>query len=381
MKRIYLLTIFTIVLFSKEKALVISEVADLLAEPATPELIKHGVPLAPVRFIDGISCPRIHQALANEIVEILETQNNASRVSISNAFYQSKLDGSKNTSYWTDTKHLMPFKKLKQKNVDLSLVPKPIDFRAPNKKQENVIVLMEPFFDKKTGRTFSVGTRFVSRSGKAQIFNPSNLSFYEVAIPKKYYLEEKPRSKNDAINLFCKLLEDWAEKKYIPYVWGGASLTKTCGKKFKEKKIGKREFYEIEGNNQKIKTGFDCSNLILRAAQIVGLPFYYKNTYTMAENLTPINLETTIPSYAIIIWPGHVIALTNAKEGTIVEAGDYLYGWGRLHKVQIPDFFKDINSVQDLQKAYIKKEPLLRLNPNKEVVQKINNFKFYYLFN
>lgn len=379
MKRIYLLTIFTIVLFSKEKALVISEVADLLAGPETDDLLKHGLPIAPIDFKDGISCPRVHQALANEIVEVLETQKNGSIVSISNAFYQSKLDGSKNTSYWINNKHIIPLRKLKQSNVNLSLIPKPIDFRKPNKKQENVIVLMEPFFDKKTNRTFSVGTRFVTSNGKAQIFNPSSLSFYEIAIPQKYYLEEKARSKNDAIDLFCKLLEEWTEKKYIPYVWGGASLTKTCGKKFKEKIIGKRNFYEIEGYNQKIKTGFDCSNLILRAAQIVGLPFYYKNTYTMAENLTPINPEENIPKCALIIWPGHVIVLTNTKAGTIVEAGDYLYGWGRLHKVQLPDFFKDISSIQDLQKACTKKEPLLRLNPNKEVVQKINNFKFYLL--
>ena len=102
MKKIYLLIIFANLLLGK-KAVIVSEVADLLAEPGKEFFL----PVAPVNFRDGISCPRMHQALANEVIEILETSGSNSKVKISNCFFQTASSNTKHSSYWIKNKHFI----------------------------------------------------------------------------------------------------------------------------------------------------------------------------------------------------------------------------------------------------------------------------------
>lgn len=371
MKRIYLLLVLFANAIFCYKAVIVCPVADLVTEPIEPFTL----PVAPVNFRDGISCPRLHQALANEVIEVVEEKNNNVKVKALNCFFQTNGSNTKHSTYWTQKTNFVPVSK-----VNANLLPEPINFenKKQNQQSKPTIVLTKPFYCKQTKQTFSAGTRFVTIGNLAQVLNPKNLKFISVKIPSEYYLQEKSRSKEEMLNIFCKTLESWATEEYIPYVWGGISFASLCGRKFKKETKGLRRFYTVEKCNQTVKTGFDCSNVILRAAQIAGMPFYFKNTYTIGQNLKLVEPSKPIPNCAIIIWPGHVIVLTDAKNGTIVEAGDYSYGWGRLHKVKIKDFFKGLKTAKELQNAYNKEKPLLRKNPKGEVVQTIKSFNVYY---
>src|SRR3990167_1494271 len=84
---------------------------------------------------------------------------------------------------------------------------------------------------------------------------------------------------------------------FIPYAWGGCSYTATCTDphfQLKTTSVTKhlpqpqRRWFSYPTYNLKPATGFDCSGVILRAAQIAGLPYFYKNTVTILNNLKPL---------------------------------------------------------------------------------------------
>ena len=363
MKRILSLLLFAAHIVS-EKALVIAPVIDLTTHPTN-----ENIPAAPKNYLSG-ACPRIHQAIFNEIVDIKTVSGRNAKIEISNTFTQNN-EKTKEASYWCSTKNLLFLSKL-----DATLIPDPIDFNKKADYSKETLVLTNPFYAKETGLKYSAGTRFVLKDGLAQIYDKNSKEFLEIEIPQKYWIKEKNRTYEEKLKIFCNLLENWASQKNecIPYIWGGCSFVKTYKNNFNEKGEVGKEFYEVAGCDSDPKTGFDCSGVILRAAQISGFDYYFKNTSTILKNLTPTK---DIKNGAILVWPGHVIVITDSNKGMMVEAGGYSCGFGCLHKIKLQDFFEGIKSTIDLEKAIKKNRPLLRLNPSKEVVQKIQSIKCF----
>ena len=167
---------------------------------------------------------------------------------------------------------------------------------------------------------------------------------------------------------FVALVRSWAHQAngFIPYVWGGCSFTHTSWP---------HTFDEIEtDNNQSYfalknylhtpKPGLDCSGLVYRAAQLVGIPYFCKNTFTIEHTLTRLQPGQQLREGDLIVVPGHVMIVSDIANNLLVEARSYHHGHGKVHEIELGKVFKDITSYTDLAAAYSSKAPLYRIDSN-----------------
>lgn len=361
-------------------------VADLLGAP-----IKHfysnisteqaylQIPLNKGQTLPYLECPRIHQALFNEVVEIIEEHGHEVHIKLPNAHYYS--DGKLHNHFWTLKKNIISFETLKKNNVDMSLIPSPIDNQQKSEKQ--TAALVTPFTDPKTRLTYSAGTRFVvKQETSAQqtvmvaVLNYEKNQFDYLSIPQESVIIEQEKSIQEKVDLFIKVLKKWSHRENgsIPYVWGGCSFTFATATPFEEKtdRDG-RSYMAIENFDYKPKPGFDCSNLILRAAQIAGIPYTYRNSSAIAHYLTP---ATQSIEEGDIIWiPGHVMVVADLKKNTIIEARGYNNGPGKVQEIELSKTFENIHTFKDLFKAYKEEKKLYRLDKDCNTKTTVNRFK------
>lgn len=388
---------------SVHKAVVIVPVADILGSP-----IKHfglgsnisdsyesmGICGAPNQ--SSVGSPRIHQLLFNEMVEILTDEQaleEAEEVCIrfDGVFFITCHDSTKNHLYWTQKKNLLTLKKMKLRKLNLDNIPEQLNFKMPTTTINNpIIVLRRPFFDPVTKQTFSAGTRFVydptqnnNSSFKVSIFDRLTTSFKTSYIPYSHAHILSFQSKEESIACFVNLLQQWSREypDKIPYVWGGCSfvatdnpfdyqlITKTT------KRNKKYPLYERGHYNQTPLAGFDCAGLILRAAQICGIPYFYKNTYTLAHFLDPLGQQDTLKEGDLIWIPGHVMVISDIPNNLLIEARGYSHDYGIVHEIELSKVFKDIQTYQQLVNAYHNHRSLIRLNRGGNEIESIKKFK------
>lgn len=390
-------------LLSVNKAIVIVPVADIVGTPikhfALAPTIKDsyqaiGICGAPNHSSTG--SPRLHQLLFNEMVEIItdeQTLEMSDEVCIrfEGAFFITSHDSNPNHLYWTQKKNLLTLKKMKQRKLNLNNIPTELNFNQPHAKRDQpVIVLIKPFFDTVTKQTFSAGTRFVyiidespGSFYKVPVFDRHTTSFKTTYIPLSYAREITHQSKEEAITCFVSILKRWAHEcpGKIPYVWGGCSFVATDNpydyqlvpKKLKKNK--KCMVFERTNYNQYPLTGFDCAGLILRAAQICNIPYYYKNTYTLAHYLDRLTENDTIKAGDIIWIPGHVMVVSDVENNLLIEARGYSHDFGIVQEIALNKVFKGINSYQQLLDAHHTRTSLTRLNRAGQEVEHISHFK------
>lgn len=388
--------------YSSNKAVVIVPVADIIGSP-----IKHfslapsvkeayeliGICGAPNQSSDG--SPRIHQLLFNEVVDIVtdeQTLENADEVCIrfEGAFFITSKDTNPNHLYWTQKRNLLTLKKMKQRKLNLSNIPSQLNFNNPQALNEQpVIVLIKPFFDTVTKQTYSAGTRFVytidetnSSFYKVPIFDRLTTSYKTTYIPIHYAYVVTTQSKEKSITCFVNLLKRWAHEfpGKIPYVWGGCSFVGTdnpynyqlVSKKMKKNK--QCMIYERKNYSQYPFTGLDCTGLILRAAQICNIPYFYKNTYTLAHFLSRLTSHDKLQEGDIIWIPGHVMVVSNLEKNLLIEARGYSHDFGIVQEIELAKVFKGINTYQQLLDAHNAHTSLTRLNRAGQEVEYIPHF-------
>lgn len=339
-------------------------------------------------------CLRLHQLLFNEPVTILEEKGDEVRVKISNLFFEQENNTAKYDTFWSLRAYFMPLDELKKNNISLHKFPPPIIAQNHNTSAKTV-TLIYPWHDKETKTTYSAGTRFVlagkNKSKKTiavYLFNPTTKKINRSEIPLAFcYINGTCTNQQQKINSFVHILKKWAHPShgFIPYVWGGLSFITTCN----DNQFIKKTINTI-GNNTAIvyswpsceqlpKSGFDCAGLVARAAQIVDIPYYYKNTTTLAKYLEPIKTDQ-VPEEGDLIWfPGHVLVIADCKKNTIIEARSYGQGFGKIHELPIDKAFKGINSIKDLAYAFHHKKSLERLDSSQNPVQHIAQFKIFSL--
>lgn len=356
--------------------LVISPVADLFGQP--PAKNDQNYAHLPVAG-SSHACPRIHQLLFNETVEIIKETAAEYCIRIPHMFYITKDNGEPQNIYWTDKRHIIPCKNLFKTN-NATYIPKPINFRSSQKGPYSIVVLTKPWhaFD----MTFSAGTRFIGKSTwhayTVITYHPTRHETTTLKIPTSHAILECTRTPAEARKIYIKLLKSWAHTKgYIPYVWGGCSFSYThlTGTPFCRRTCGTNHWYEIKNDTHTQKSGFDCAGLIARAAQIAGLPYYYKNTATLAAYLKPVTTIDELKDGDLIWIPGHVMAVGDIHKGTIIEARHYSQGYGKIHEIKLNKVFKDISNFQELFLALQKNIPLERLDNRGDVAQKIKELK------
>jgi len=235
-----IISLFFVIALDARKALIVAPVADLVADPiAVPGAAfcsYNDIPLAAANPRQARVCPRLHQAIFNELIDIIEEQKDEARVAISSAYYTIPNNPEKQVYYWTHKKNLIPLDTLEKHGLDLKKIPCPIDFNNPALAQThtNSITLLFPWSDPVTKQTFSSGTRFVLTPQQQQknaysiyIFDPNKVSFKETGIPKKICARyANLKNSQERVACFVQLLRTWAHQQngFIPYVWGGCSF-------------------------------------------------------------------------------------------------------------------------------------------------------------
>jgi cell wall-associated NlpC family hydrolase len=389
------------------KAVVIVPVADILGSPiksfGLASSIKDsyetiGICGAPNN--SSVGSPRIHQLLFNEVVDIVtdeQTLEQSDEVCIrfEGAFFITSQDSNQNHLYWTQKKNLLTFKKMKQRKLNLSQIPPPLSFKNPNTQLEQpVIVLIKPWFDPITQQTFSAGTRFAYHSNennenhfKVPVFDRLTTSYKTTFIPFSHAQTVMVKSKQESISCFVNTLKQWAHEVQgkIPYVWGGCSFITTDSPfdfQLTPRKIKKNKkcmVYERAEYNHCPLPGFDCTGLILRAAQVCSIPYYYKNTYTLAQFLEQLTPQDKLQEGDIIWIPGHVMVVSDIENNRLIEARGYSHDYGIVQEIELGKVFKGINTYQQLTEAHDARSSLNRLNRAGQDVEHISKFKIFKL--
>lgn len=364
-------------LFPHQKAVICVPIADLVGQPIHtiyPEQPSddsyNSLPVCGEKNI-GYACPRLHQLLYNDVVEIIATKNDETCINISNIFYITPTSSTPHTTYWTATKNLCLLKDLSHNHTH---IPEPIDFNDPQQ-HTHVITLTQPHYDEATHLTFSAGTRFVC-THKLKKYTPKKIMVFainyahnkeiSISLPSHKCYINKNSTPTEQINQFVQLLKSWAnqENSFIPYVWGGTSFTATINSPFKEiiKETNNNIYslYQFDDDQIDIKNGFDCSGLIARAAHICNMPYFFKNTTTIGTYLQPLTREDTLINGDLILIKGHVMVVSDADKNLLIEARSYGHGYGKVHEIELGKVFDSMNTYNDLIDAFFHKKELKR---------------------
>lgn len=364
----------------EKKAVVIVPVADLIGSSIRLFGLSKNVKksyeqlaYAGARFNGENGCPRVHQLLFGEQVTIIKDDGDEWCIRITQSFFITAAFTKPQTMYWTLKENLMLLDHIKHAEK----FPPPITFfESKSVAPHGVATLQYPWQDPDTGQTFSIGTRFTyfqdpdtSEYIIISLFNPHKKTFKEVRIKSNLCITTIPENHAAQRKLFLSLLKEWASPlngQVIPYVWGGRSALHRCTPyEFKETVIPtaskiKTTVYTRDFRPEPL-TGFDCAGLIMQAAQMSGIPFFYKNTYTMDTYLSPLQKGEQIQSGDIIWLRGHVL-VADVQNNSVIEARGYSHGYGIIHEIPLAQVFAGIKTYDDLLRALFDKIPLGRLD-------------------
>ncbi len=366
MKNIILCILFQIITcFPHEQGVCIVPVADLAGAPLTDPDLYQSLPMNG----DGEIVKRIGQLLFNETASIIKESDEEVCIQVPHHFYCTNSDKTPQNTFWTLKKNLLLLKEV----PDITGIPTPISYKKNLFDNKNSITLKKPFFDKLNKRLYSAGTRFklIAKNDTRDSYNvfslSKNLLINSIEIPCNKCLKPNNYSPNQKIKLFVKRLRKLAQKQ-IPYVLGGVSYVESYPSHFYEKKTDSIRFFIAKKNPSLPYSGFDCASLIYRVAQMVGLPFYMRNSSAMYNYLRPLNQGERVENGDIIFIPGHIIALVDIENNRIVEARTQSHGYGFVHEIDLSLLFKEIDDIQDLIKFHFSKEKASRLDRNGTVI-------------
>lgn len=342
------------------KVVITAPVADCLTAPAQTLDRKRSVGLyeelgcAPQE--GRYSCPRVHQCIFNEVCTVCEKNKKEVLIEFTHFFYITN-DTTRNSRFWVKAASVTLLSELKKWGLDKA-VPEPLN---PNTHpQETILTLILPWQNPHTKLSYSTGTRFVhiplfdtEKQYAIKLINFNEKRVTTAFIDREKALVQRPSCRRDTKALFVQILRKWISYNsgVIPYIWGGCSFIEHYTEK---------DFYLYEtprGNNTAAywkrphtpgqHHGFDCSNLVLRAAQAAGIHYFCKNTTTIGHLLDDIDKEE-LEEGDLILTKGHVYIISDLTNQKLIEAGNYSREYGCIHEASLKDTFKDITSYSDL---------------------------------
>lgn len=356
---------------------------------------------------DG-NCLRAYQLLLHETVLILEEREAEVKIAVPHIFYlagskcepvqrtHENLDQEYLNSFWTLKTNLIPVETLINLGMNLNNLPAPINFKIPDLAacNTNTVTLTKPVIDPVTQRSYSVGTRFKIIVFEKNCESGANLGLSvwslesnnfpkltQIILPADSYITYTPKNFTEQKQDFVNLIKSWAHLNtgFVPYVYSGASLITTCSTgqcpiKNSQNILG-QPGYARENYTQEPSVGLDCSCLISRASQIVGIPYFYKNSATIERNLVEIQELADLEAGDIIWHTGHVMVISDVAQGLMVEARGYRQGFGCLHEIPISKIFYGVNSYADLLACIKKNIPVRTLDNQGNFFGQIARFK------
>ena len=327
------------------------------------------IPCAPDK--GDTACLRLHQLKANDVVTMTrEFYSGEVIIEVPGLFYYDGKNKRRN-DFWSLKKYFKPLRSF-SKEVQ-GHIPPAIDSAQPKNGYDKVLTLRKPWFHNKN--LYSVGTRFMRNSAQdtcaeygIYVIDYTKKKAHTALVPKERSLVIYHKKFAKARRVFMSLLRDWAHqpKGLIPYVWGGFSYREPCPdkgfKKFKGKLCGKEcSYWERNGFTLTPRGGFDCSNMILCAAQMAGLPYYCKNSNVIARTLRPLKSGEKIEEGDIIWYSGHVMVVSDIEKNLIIEAIGYDSGYGQVHEVHINKVFQGIYNFNGLRPCHFRRKFTYRL--------------------
>ncbi len=183
--------------------------------------------------------------------------------------------------------------------------------------------------------------------------------------------------------LFCILIHLWSEIPdfKIPLVWGGASIGGAYADNdyyLAERHIDSDHTLQVwDRPHYGLTTymGIDASNLVSRAAQLVGIPYFCKNSFTASLVLHELESQE-YPLPGDLIWmPGSLLILSDIEHNSVVTAMSYTSGYGTLIKLPLSAVFQNIATIDDLLDARNTGSPLTVLNRDGSIARVVDQFK------
>lgn len=361
-----------------------------MAEKTYANLAVYGGPIT-----SDYACPRLHQLLYNDTVEVIKYKKDEVYIRIAHAFYITQSSTTPQACYWTLKNNITLLDTITEKNIAIDHIPEPIHFSDKNHtalNNKNIITLTQPHHDTVMNLTFSAGTRFIGipqtkkRGSYIPVFAIDYATMQEqhIKIPThKCMIYEEHKTKKERISDYVNLLTKWSHQKngFIPYVWGGTSFVTTTNKPFVKtcQTINGNEhfFYQFKNDTSSPKNGFDCSGLITRATQICAIPYFCKNTTTITQCLEPLNQQTPLAEGDLILIRGHVMMVSNIQKNLLIEARAYGHGYGKLHEIPIKQVFENVNSYKDLLDIYYNKKSIKRKDSQGVIQETFNNVQLF----
>jgi hypothetical protein len=363
------------------EAVVISPVADLFMHPMSELSKKYENSLTYEEIpISGTptTCPRLYQLLANEKVTVIKERGEEVNVKIPNIICVLK-NGSRLSSYWMRKKDLMPLRNIPHAH---EVIPESIS--PENPAPAHCVTLAKPWIERLTNTHFSAGTRFLSLGIEVKkyiiaVFDPKQKRYIKALCPIKKCMTQPARDLKNQRMQMVALLRSWISKWHtVPYAFGGCSVrtfvSQSSHARQKQMVLANGEseaYYEWPGHNDEYpKTGLDCSNLILLATHMCGIPYVCKNSLAVLTLLPPVTRENSLEEGDIIWVDKHVMVVADLERNTLIEARGYDSGYGRVHEIPLYEEFKGINTYKELMDCYLNNTPIERLNKDGSVAQR-----------
>lgn len=320
----------------------------------------------------GAGCFRSCQGLFGEFVKVdidQKFKNDWVKVTMCHCYFGDKNKG-KNPialTYLVKREDIVLFDDM-NKDIQQLFAP-PILYTDPKSVSvKDVVTLALPWKCEQNGQIYSAGTRFKVLEGEknnteskkiysVMFFDPVKTEVIKDVIPARLLVNHGVpiSSETDRRKLFVKLLKKWCKNSegFIPYVWGGASFTKQrIDKKFvlMTEMVGsnKIQYWKYE-NGDSVPYGFDCSMLVLRAAQACGIPYFSRTAGTAAAILEQVLSDQKIEPGDLCVTehPNHIFVFTGDDDDMIIEAAGYSSGYGKVHKIPISKRFTNVKKCSD----------------------------------
>jgi hypothetical protein len=328
------------------------------------------------------SCPRARQALFNEIVDVVATNKDEVQCRVYNMFTHTKQGA--NNLFWTHKKNISA-----TENNELA-IPEPytIDYKHVSTSSD-ILSLIFPWYDYVTQYTYSIGTRFVRDKSydtdthyAIRIKDYSSDSIERSYIKKSKAVISKKRSTQESRLLYVVLLKKWANAiGLIPYVTGGASFTGEYNSDLYYIEYEKNEKCSISFWNRPrqkyVVSGLDCSGIVIRAAQIAGLPYFYEDTTTLSTYLKSLEKDQSIENGDLIWHKGHVMTISDINNNMVIESTGYRTGFGKTVEHSLSDIFRKIKTYTQLKQAYLDKTSVERIDKNHHTLKNISSLMIY----
>jgi hypothetical protein len=327
------------------------------------------------------ACMRLHQLLFNEVVRVKQILNDEAECELLTCFYHNA-EGKVRRNCWVLKKNLLFLKDLLHKS-ELECIPLPYGRESAH---ISIVTLIWPWHNPKTKQTYSVGTRFVRCKKKdtkfsyaVHMFNPNTHKKELGFISKRSACLEN--LKKPSVKTFLDILKKWAYPSLIiPYVLGGCSI----GHRYPHNNFSRSSakvagedisFWKRYGHSSTPLEGMDCSGLLLRAAQIAGLPYFFKNTRALVDSLRPLKPGESLEEGDLIWYAGHVMIVSDKKKHELIEAVGYDSGYGKVHTIALNKVFENISHYHELLEAYHAQKPLRRLSATEEPYKPLDAIK------